>query len=75
MKEIILKRALALFSVKSVVTLTLTMVFAHLAAKGAIGQDFMVIYTTVIAFYFGTQNAQAQAEKEKNREEQTQEAR
>lgn len=49
------KRAAGLVSVKSIVTLILTAVFAYLAVKGAIGQDFMVVYTVVIAFYFGTQ--------------------
>lgn len=49
------KRAAGLVSVKSIVTLILTAVFAYLAVKGAIGQDFMTVYAVVIAFYFGTQ--------------------
>lgn len=49
------KRAAGLVSVKSIVTLILTAVFAYLAVKGTIGQDFMMVYTVVIAFYFGTQ--------------------
>ena len=36
-------------------TLALTAVFAWQAVKGEVSQDFMMIYTTVIAFYFGTQ--------------------
>lgn len=45
----------ALFTVKSVVTLVLTGVFAVLALHNAIGEDFMTIYAVIIAFYFGTQ--------------------
>ena len=41
---------------KSLVTLTLTGVFAALAATGRLSEtQFMTIFTTVIAFYFGTQ--------------------
>ena len=50
-----IKRATNLISIKSLVTLILTIVFAHMAVKGAISQDFMLIYTVVISFYFGTQ--------------------
>jgi hypothetical protein len=49
------KRAANLVSVKSLVTLTLTFVFAYMALNQAITQDFMVIYSVIIAFYFGTQ--------------------
>ena len=49
------KRLASLLSVKSLVTLTLTAVFAYMAVKQAITQDFMVIYSVIIAFYFGTQ--------------------
>jgi hypothetical protein len=45
-----------LLTVKSLVTLILTVVFAFLALTGRIsGQEFLTIFTTVIAFYFGTQ--------------------
>lgn len=54
--ENIIKRVANLLSVKSLVTIVLTGVFAFLAIKGEINQSFMVIYTTVIAFYFGTQS-------------------
>lgn len=54
--EILKKRLANLLSVKSLVTLTLTAVFAVLALKGTIsGTEFLTIFTTVIAFYFGTQ--------------------
>ena len=45
-----------LIDVKSIVTLILTVVFAVLALRGDIsGTEFLTIFTTVIAFYFGTQ--------------------
>lgn len=44
-----------LIDVKSIVTLTLTIVFAILTCRGTIPQEFLTIYTTIIAFYFGTQ--------------------
>ena len=56
MPETILKRLGALMSVKSLVTLVLTGVFAFLAVTGNIQQDFMTVYAVVIAFYFGTQS-------------------
>lgn len=45
-----------LIDVKSIVTIVLTSVFSYLAVKGEItGEQFLMIFTTVIAFYFGTQ--------------------
>ena len=52
----IIKRAASLLSVKSIVTLVLTGVFAYLAVKKIISQEFMIVYTVIIAFYFGTQS-------------------
>lgn len=60
MNEIILKRLGALMSVKSIVTLVLTAVFAYMACTGQISQDFMTIYAVIIAFYFGTQSQKVQ---------------
>ena len=60
MPETILKRLGALLSVKSMVTLVLTGVFAFLAVTGNIQQDFMTIYAVIIAFYFGTQSQKPQ---------------
>ncbi len=51
------KRLTNLLSVKSLVTLTLTGVFAALSATGKVSQEFMSIYTMVVGFYFGTQAA------------------
>ena len=44
-----------LLTVKSIVTIILTILFSILALKGNIPQEVMTIFTTVIAFYFGTQ--------------------
>lgn len=60
MKEKIIKRAANLLSVKSIVTLVLTCVFAYMAVAGSISQDFMTIYAVIIAFYFGTQSQKVQ---------------
>ena len=62
MQDKLLNRALALLSVKSLVTLILTVVFAWMAIGGTVSQDFMTIYAVIIAFYFGTQ-AQKSPEK------------
>ena len=60
MNERIIKRLAALLSVKSIVTIILTCVFAYMAVTGRISQDFMTIYAVVIAFYFGTQSQKVQ---------------
>lgn len=49
-----------LLKVKSIITIVLTLVFAALLIAGlfmpvAIPQEFILVYNTVIAFYFGTQ--------------------
>jgi hypothetical protein len=44
-------------TVKSIVTLIFTVVFALLALRGKIsGTEFLTIYTAIIGFYFGTQS-------------------
>lgn len=54
--ENIKKRLGNLLAVKSLVTITLTVIFAVLALRGDItGTEFLTIFTTVVAFYFGTQ--------------------
>ena len=58
--ELIHKRLANLMSVKSIVTLVLTGVFAYMAVTGNISQDFMTIYAVIIAFYFGTQSPKTQ---------------
>ena len=50
------QRLAQLISVKSVVTLTLTAGFAYLSVAGRVtGQEFLTVFSVVIAFYFGTQ--------------------
>ena len=60
LREVIGKRLGNLLSVKSLVTLTLTAVFAVMALRSTISQDFMTVYAVVIAFYFGTQSQKVQ---------------
>jgi hypothetical protein len=45
-----------LLSVKSIVTIALTAVFAYLSVTDRISEQFMLIYTVIVSFYFGTQN-------------------
>lgn len=64
-----------LLKVKSIITIALTLVFAAMLIAGlfvpvAIPQEFIMIYTTIISFYFGTQyqkgvstNEQSQSSK------------
>ena len=60
MDKSVVKRLGNLLSVKSLVTLILTAVFAYMACTGQISQDFMTVYAVVIAFYFGTQSQKVQ---------------
>ena len=51
-----LKNLANLIKVKTIVTLAVMAVFSVLALKGAITADnVMIVVSTVIAFYFGTQ--------------------
>lgn len=53
-----------LLTIKSLVTITLTIIFSFLAVTGKIPtRDYIAIYTVIISFYFGTQ-----AEKNVSRE-------
>ena len=61
MNENMLKRLSALLSVKSIVTIVLTAVFAWLSISGTIsGTDFLTIFLMVISFYFGSQSQKLQ---------------
>lgn len=54
--EDMLRRITNLLSIKSLVTLILTFVFAYLSVIGKIsGDQFLTIFVTIIAFYYGTQ--------------------
>ncbi len=58
------KRLSNLLCVKSIVTLMLSGVFAYRSVVGQIsGQDFLTIFSVVIAFYFGTQSQKNDTEK------------
>lgn len=51
-----LRKLSKLVDVKSIVTLFLTFIFGVLALKGSVTADqFLTVFTTIIAFYFGTQ--------------------
>ena len=53
----ILKNFANLIKVKTIVTLIVIVVFSVLAVRGDISADnVMVVVSTVIAFYFGTQH-------------------
>lgn len=61
----IIKRLSNLLTIKSLVTLALTAVFSVLTVKGEVSADqFLTVFTVVIAFYFGTQSEKRAADKE-----------
>ena len=49
------KQFTKLIKVKSIITILLTLTFCYLTIVGKLSTEFLTIYTTVIAFYFGTQ--------------------
>ena len=54
--ERIQERLANLLSVKSLVTVTLTVIFAGLSIRGSVSSEqFLTVFTVVISFYFGTQ--------------------
>ena len=62
--ELLRKRLANLLTVKSIVTVVLTAVFAYLSVSGHVTTDqFLTVFTVVIAFYFGTQAEKRSAEK------------
>ena len=49
------ERVSKLLTVKSILTIMLTIVFSILALRGVItGAEVITIFTTVVGFYFGT---------------------
>ena len=57
----IIKRLSNLLSVKSMVTLVATIVFAVLSVRGDISsKDFMSIFIMISGFYFGAQSKKVQ---------------
>jgi hypothetical protein len=63
--ELFVKRITNLLKIKSLVTLALTAAFVYLCITGKISADqFLTVFTVVIAFYFGTQTGRKEdAEK------------
>ncbi len=54
-----------LLTVKSIVTIALTAIFAVLAVRGDVtASQFLTIFTVVIGFYFGTQHERAGKKEE-----------
>lgn len=50
------ERLMKLLTVKSIVTILLTLVFCYLSIIRVIPYDtFMTVFSVIIAFYFGTQ--------------------
>ena len=59
------ERLTRLLTVKSIVTIILTVVFAYLSVAGMVAVDqFLTVFTVIIAFYFGTQSEKARQNKE-----------
>ena len=61
--ELLMKRLANLLCIKSIMTLVLTGVFAYMAVADTVTQEFMTVYTVVVAFYFSTQ-AEKRAEEQ-----------
>ena len=60
--ELFKQRLTNLLCVKSLVTVALTAVFSYLAVTGHVStEQFLTVFTVVIAFYFGTQAERVQA--------------
>lgn len=60
------KRLANLLSIKSMVTLVLTAVFSYLTCSGGVTADqFLTVFTVVVAFYFGSQ-VEKRAQESKN---------
>ena len=59
-----------LLTVKSIVTIIMTVVFSVLSVSDRIsGEQFLNIFSVVIAFYFGTQYQKSEQERQKGGEE------
>lgn len=58
------ERLSKLMTVKSIVTIVLTAVFAYLAAVGKVEiEQFLTVFTVIISFYFGTQAEKVQSKE------------
>ena len=64
------KNLWSLLTVKSIVTIILTVVFSVLSLYDRIsGEQFLNIFSVVIAFYFGTQYQKSEMGRQKGGEE------
>ncbi|MBE6927386.1 MAG: hypothetical protein E7467_02665 [Ruminococcaceae bacterium] len=58
------ERISKLLSIKSLVTLATTAVFAALALCGQVASsEFLTVYTIIVGFYFGTQYERKEGQK------------
>ena len=54
--KLFVSRLCNLLTIKSIVTIVLTFVFAILALREKVSTEaFLTVFTTIIGFYFGTQ--------------------
>lgn len=61
--ELLKKRLANLLCVKSIVTVVLTFVFAYMTVTGGVSaEQFLTVFTVVIAFYFGVQTEKKAAQ-------------
>ena len=64
------ERLSKLLTVKSIVTIALTIVFCILSATGVVsGEQFLTVFTVVTSFYFGTQAEKKAHEHDKGSEQ------
>ena len=69
MRSIWLRRLNNLLCVKSIVTIVLTVVLARLSlAERISNQDFLTVFSVIVAFYFGIQNEKQEELPEKEAE-------
>ena len=69
MRSIWLRRLNNLLCVKSIVTIVLTVVFARLSlAERISNQDFLTVFSVIVAFYFVIQNEKQEELPEKEAE-------
>ena len=64
MKDLLYKRLANLLTVKSLVTMMLTVMFAVQIAQGRMEQNFITIYMSVVSFYFGIQSVKGRETEE-----------
>lgn len=63
--KLILSKIAKLIDVKSIITIVLTIMFAYLTKMQIVSNDFMMIYTMIIGFYFGTQSEKNKKDSDK----------